>query len=328
MDSKIDFVICWVDSNDEEWQKERAKYTSDHTTDGRNIRYRDLDNLQYWFRGVEKYAPWVNKIHFITWGHLPSWININHPKLNIVRHEDYIPKEYLPTFSSRVIENNIHRIRGLSDQFVLFNDDIFITKPVKKSDFFLNGCPRDLAALDIAIKKDEIHGSAVINGMYVINKHFDKNQSIKSNLFKWYNPINGKSLIKTFLLMPWNYFTGFRTTHLANAYLKSTFEEVWEKEYDRLNFTNTNKFRDKRDVMQYVFKFWQLASGNFRPRGELGKFFNLGEDFELAIQAIQNQKYKLICLNDDEKIQDFKSVKSSLIQSFDTVFPEKSEFEI
>jgi len=120
MSEPIDFVICWVDGNDPEWQKQKNYYDTSQQTDSREIRYRDWDNLQYWFRGVEKYASWVNKIHFVTWGHLPQWLNTDHPKLNIVRHEDYIPKKYLPTFSARPIEVNLHRIKGLAEHFVFF----------------------------------------------------------------------------------------------------------------------------------------------------------------------------------------------------------------
>ena len=35
----IDFVVTWVDGNDP------------------NVRFRDWDNMQYWFRAVEKFAP-------------------------------------------------------------------------------------------------------------------------------------------------------------------------------------------------------------------------------------------------------------------------------
>ena len=143
---KIDFVIIWVDGGDPEWQAEKSKYQSDtENTDTRSIRYRDWDNLQYWFRAVEKYAPWVNKIHFVTWGHLPSWLDTTNPKLNIVNHKDYIPPEYLPTFSSHTIELNLHRIEGLAEQFVYFNDDMFLNKPVRPDDFFKNGLPCDTA---------------------------------------------------------------------------------------------------------------------------------------------------------------------------------------
>ena len=66
-DNTIDFVITWVDGSSLEWQKEKAKYDKNPLTlANSSLRYRDWDQLKYWFRGVEKYAPWVNKIYFVT----------------------------------------------------------------------------------------------------------------------------------------------------------------------------------------------------------------------------------------------------------------------
>src|SRR5699024_7558473 len=93
----------------------------------------------------EEFAPWVNQIHFVTWGHLPSWLNTKHPKLNIVKHENFLNVENLPVFNSRAIEINLHKIPNLAEQFVYFNDDMFITKPVSETDFFKDGLPRDVA---------------------------------------------------------------------------------------------------------------------------------------------------------------------------------------
>ena len=114
----IDFVITWVDGNDLEWKREKVARLG-HTdmdisvnADDRKERYRDWDNLRYWFRGVEKYAPWVHKIYFVTCGQKPDWLNENHDKLVLVNHEDYIPHEYLPTFSANPIELNFHRIKA------------------------------------------------------------------------------------------------------------------------------------------------------------------------------------------------------------------------
>ena len=105
-DEKVDFVILWVDGNDPEWQASKAKYTADKGQDASANRYREWENLKYWFRGVEKFAPWVNNVYFVTCGHYPEWLNLEHPKLRFVRHEDFIPKECLPTFSSRPIDMN------------------------------------------------------------------------------------------------------------------------------------------------------------------------------------------------------------------------------
>ena len=101
---QIDFVIPWVDGSDKEWAEEKSKYDGSNGESVNNSisRYRDWDNLQYFFRGVEKYAPWVHKIYFITWGHLPKWLNTDNPKLVIVNHKDYIPEEYYQDLSYEV----------------------------------------------------------------------------------------------------------------------------------------------------------------------------------------------------------------------------------
>ena len=144
-DNKIDFVIIWVDGGDIEWQKQRNIYSGKDPEDLADYRFRDWENLKYWFRGVEKFAPWVNNVYFVTCGHYPKWLNLNNPKL---KHEDYIPIEYLPTFSSHTIELNLHRIKGLSENFVYFNDDFFLTKPVSPDFFFKNDLPCISAGLN------------------------------------------------------------------------------------------------------------------------------------------------------------------------------------
>lgn len=328
MDKPIDFVICWVDGNDPEWQQEKAKYQPGIRTDSRNIRYRDWDNLQYWFRGVEKFAPWVNKIHFVTWGHIPSWLNTNHPKINIVKHEDYIPNEYLPTFSARPIEVNLHRIEDLAEQFVYFNDDMFILQPLKEKDFFKNGLPCDTAGLDIAVKEDEAHGTSVFNSVLLINNHFSKRNSIKHNLLKWINIKNEKLLLRTILLTPWKLFTGFHTAHLPNSFLKQTFKDVWEKENEILELTSSHRFRNKLDVTQYLFKFWQLASGDFEPRKNIGRMFKIGSELQEIQNALETQKFKIVCLNDSDDIKDFEFAEASIRHSFEKILMEKSQFEI
>src|SRR5690606_39009951 len=109
-------------------------------------RFRDYGFLKYWFRGVEKFAPWVRNIHFVTCGQKPDWINVNHPKIKFVNHEDYMPKEFLPCYNSNVIEIYMHRIPDLTEQFVYFNDDFFIINHITPKRFFTDGLPNDIAA--------------------------------------------------------------------------------------------------------------------------------------------------------------------------------------
>ena len=94
--NEIDFVILWVDGNDPAWREEFVRTRQAENDDASEIRYRDWRNLHYWFRSAERFAPWVRKVHFITWGHLPAWLRRDHPKLHIVNHRDFIPAEYSP----------------------------------------------------------------------------------------------------------------------------------------------------------------------------------------------------------------------------------------
>ncbi len=116
--------------------------------DTRDVRYRDWDCLRFWFRSVEQNAPWVHKIYFWHRGHVPKWLNGNHPKLEIVRHEDYIPGEFLPTFNSPQSNSIFSPHPGLSEQFVYFNDDMFsLRKAGKPGQFFRDGKPLDMLCL-------------------------------------------------------------------------------------------------------------------------------------------------------------------------------------
>lgn len=325
----IDFVIIWVDGNDPEWQAEKRKYQPGGNTDDTIARYRDWDNLQYWFRGVEKYAPWVNKIHFVTWGHLPKWLNVNHPKLHIVKHSDYIPKQYLPTFSSHPIELNLHRIEGLSEHFVYFNDDMFLNAPVKPMDFFKNGKPVDRLILGTVTPNKETTSPVVFNCVRVINSHFNKRRLFKKHFTKLFYPFYGRDGIKTWLLLPFSQFTGFQNDHLPVAYTKSLFEEVWELEGGILEEVTSHRFRSEDDVSQYLYRYWNMAQGNITPCSyRHGKFFNITSDNKKLFKALSKKKYKMVCCNDGDDIDDFELRKRQLVEVFDKKLPEKSEFEI
>lgn len=325
---KIDFIIPWVDGADEKWIEEKRKYVTINDDQEEKKRYRDWDNLQYWFRGVEKFAPWVNKVHFVTWGHIPKWLNVNHPKLNIVNHADYIPEKYLPVFSSHPIELNFHRIEGLAEKFVYFNDDTFLTDLTKPADFFSNGLPNSMVVLCPNICRMDSFSKAITNDLAIINKHFGKTDILK-NKNKILSIKNGWRVIMSVMMFPYLGYTGLITTHLPNAYLKSTFKEIWEKEPEILDVTCNHRIRNILDVNQYLMKYWQIASGKFNPVNEekIGKYFQIGRDDKLIEKNIKEQRYKMICLNDVDDSVDFEVEKNFIKRVFDTIFLEKSKFE-
>ncbi|GEP20178.1 hypothetical protein [Pediococcus argentinicus] len=158
--------------------KQKNKYSSADTKLNDSDRFRDFGIFRYWFRSVEKYAPWVGKIYLVTEGHLPDWINLNNERLVHVRHQDYIPEKYLPTFNSNVIELNLHRIKDLSESFVLFNDDLFFNAPVKSIDFFESDKAKDVSIYSPIPPHDEF-SMIVYNDVRIINKYFSKKMILK-----------------------------------------------------------------------------------------------------------------------------------------------------
>ena len=327
---KIDIVIPWVDPSDPEWRSLKKKYSPQVTSedDDREIRYRDWDNLKYVFRSLEKFAPWVNRVHFITYGHLPKWLNTEAPKLHIVRHEDYIPKEFLPLFSSHIIELNMHRIEGLSEKFIYFNDDIFLLKMTKPEDFFKNDLPCDANIPNLILPTYSTFSPIVFNTVAYINKNFNKRAQMKKAPGKFFNMKYGMAGMGMSLVFSyWKGFTGFYNHHLAVPYLKSTLEEVWRAEPEILEETCRHRFRDNADVNQYIFRYWQLASGNFVPSTLKGKYFLVSSNNDKILTYINKRKGKMICINDAEFNGDFESAKQKINAALDKLLPEKCEFE-
>lgn len=330
MKEPIDFVITWVDGSDPKWLKEKSIYTgTDSIKDA--CRYRDWDLLRYWFRGVEKFAPWVNKIHFVTWGHLPSWLNTEHPKLNIVNHLDFIPHKYLPTFNSHTIELNLHRIAGLSDKFVYFNDDMFLTNYVEEADFFVGDYARDTICLECL--QFDSYSMAFIdaNNIALINDVYKKKSWVKGNIFSLLNPVIGfNKIIKNILLLPFPYFTGFFNHHLPGSFFIKSYDIAWHLYGEKLDETCMCKIRTKNNVNQWLIKDLQIMEGLVKTRSiNLGCRVNIREDnFQHCANDVLKQKFKMMCINDNENTQSFTVLKKALKRSFEAILYDKSNFEV
>lgn len=333
MQECIDIVILWVDGNDPKWIEEKNKYLPLEEQDGRTNRYRDWGTLKYLFRGIEKYASWVNKVFLITCGHYPKWLNMKYEKLRLVRHDEFIPKECLPTFSSRAIDLNLHRIKELSEKFIYFNDDMFLTNYVTPNDFFKKDLPRDWFIETPIFPGWGIFSHTMLNNMEIINKYYNRKDTIKRNLSKIINPVYGIRMFYNLLwgMMPYKKFCGLQNNHLPMAYKKSTWKTVWEKEPEILNKTIHNKFRTITDVNQFLFNYWSLYNGEFYPTNmnKQGRLFVIQSlQNENLITAIIKNKYKRICINDECTDEVFKGAKEQLISAFETILSEKSMFEI
>lgn len=101
-----------------DWLAQRRKYQPGRGTDAGGEQIPRLGQSSVLVPRCGEICSWVNKIYFVTWGHVPKWLNTAHEKIQIVKHEDFMAPAYLPTFNINSIELNLHRIKGLSEHFV------------------------------------------------------------------------------------------------------------------------------------------------------------------------------------------------------------------
>ena len=338
---KIDFVVTWVDGSDPAWLAEKRRYESGGAAAARaggaanaDCRYRDGGLLRYWFRAIDRFAPWVNRVFFVTCGQKPSWLDESNPRLRLVNHADYIPADYLPTFHSDTIELNLHRIPDLSETFVLFNDDTFLLRPCRPRDFFRGGLPMVPCDLGVPNWVGPSHISRV-----VLNNYGVLNQSMNLNRLAWKQVLKIADVFslgvmraaKNLLSLAVNR-TQFQGCfgHLALPHLKSTLETLWKTHPEVLDETSLHRFRSDSDVNQWLMAGWNLATGRFRPANEkrLGRAIGVWEaNLARACGEIRRRKRLQICLNDADSLANPPRCFGALAEAFEEILPEKSAFE-
>ena len=330
----IDFVIPWVDGNDPEWCKKRDSFQNAFG-DASNVRYRNWENLCFWFRSVEKYAPWVRKIHFVSDGQIPKWLNTTHPKINIVNHRDYIPEKYLPLFNSNAIEAGIYLIPGLAEKFVYFNDDVFLTAPVAANYYYQNDKPCDTAVFTVkpVRRSGDMFTHIRCNDYDLLNKYFKKNEVVFQHPDKFFNPEYGLEFNLRNLINLCHFggkFDGFHDLHVSIPYLKHEWEEVWAKEPNTLSNIRKYRFRNADTISQWVYRYWRICKGEFIPKRFTGKYFGVTEktDIQKICNAIMDHTYTEICINDEWMGEGYETARNQINEAFLKTLPEKSRFEI
>jgi len=138
-DEPVDVVYTWVNHRDAEWaaafRKQGVTDSSGHDATSLS-RFHSVDELRYSLRSVAHNLSWARRIHVLTNCAPPDWLDRKHERIRWVRHEHIIPSEYLPTFSSHVIESYLHRIPELTGRFIYMNDDFFLASAKEKTFFF------------------------------------------------------------------------------------------------------------------------------------------------------------------------------------------------
>ena len=337
----IDFVLTWVDGSDPAWLAEKRRWEGAGAAEPQaggeanaDCRYRDYGILRYWFRAVERFAPWVRRVFFVTCGQKPDWLDEANPKLRLVDHRDFIPADYLPTFHSDTIELNLHRIGDLSERFVLFNDDMFLLRPVAPGDFFRKGLP--VLPCDLGVPKwlgNTNASRVVVNNAGVLKRSLDVERLLRKRLGKIADVRAlgfgraAKNLVSLAVNGIWIPST---FGHVGLPHLKSTFEEIWRVRPETMDRTSRSRFRIDDGVNHWLACAWNVVTGRFVPINEkrTGKSVTLSDETLGSVCAdIRGRVRPQICINDTDRIADPARCFAEVAAAFDAILPDKSSFE-
>ena len=291
----MDIVITYVNGNDPVWQKDYEKFTKVPVMEKR---FRDWGTLQYLLRGIEKHMPFIRKV-FLVVSHrsqIPEWVDESN--LNVVLHEDFVPEEYLPTFNCNTLEMNLHRIKGLDEQYLYFNDDLFPVRDCKPGDFY-----RD--------------GKALIG----FTKHY-----WGTGMFKQICR-NSDALARKALGMPASR-SFIRPQHICAPMLKSECEKMCGivAEDIAASYTRT---REGRNYNQYMFTDYLFYQGKALSEKISSKHLSVAVSSASRIRkAIEAPSRNLICINDVRLSEKrYEKLRNTVIDAFEKKFPQKSRFE-
>lgn len=290
----MDVLITYVNGADKAWLESYRQATNKEINEKR---FRDWGTLKYLLRAIETNMPFVDNVFLVVSSEtqVPEWAGGD---LKIVYHKDYIPEEFLPTFSSAALEMFLPKIEGLGEEFVYFNDDIFPMSPLKPDDFF-----RD--------------GKAAQNFRHCLSSGVQYRKHAR-NSDRLARKAAGKAACLTFL----------RPQHTATTWLRSVCLEAFAKEEATIK-ANITPLRADNNHNQYFFLDYQKFIGRTVPCHLKKKHFSLAVASPAQIKAFfEAPTADIVCVNDTKVSPErFQEVQTILVQSLEKRFPKKSRFE-
>lgn len=307
----VDIVYTWVNGSDPAWQRMRDKVVEEYkapTTCEAKVksRFRSRDELKYSMRSILRYAPFVNHIYIVTAGQTPSWLK-PHPKVSVINHRTIFSDHFhLPTFNSHAIEANLHKIPGLSERFIYFNDDVFLNRKVKERHFYSKRGKIKIYTTGTPSKRG-VYTRADI-GFFAGWKN---NNQFLDNLF-------GKK--KRFYLEHAPF--ALRKSHIRA--LEKVFPEIIQR-------NSSHKFRSPEDfaMLNGLIQYFAAHQGQARKARFQSPMMSIGTNLKRnrrLFNALTKGKSHAFCLQDVSNF-DNPWVDQQLCRYLEERFPEKAPWE-
>lgn len=281
----VDVVFTWVDGEDKKWQKKKNDITVEENKlalyADDSARFENHNELYYAVYAVKKYLPWVRYIFIVTDDQSPKWLDKHDEKVKIVDHRDIIEQQYLPTYNSHVIEAHLHKISGLSENFIYLNDDMFVARYLDKSHFFRsNG----------------------IASIFVTEKSLLEMQSKGVMTPTLYASLKSVELLK----QTYGVYIDWSLVHSYMPLKKSAFELAWKNYESEILAFLPNKFRSNHDLnlASFLVPWLMYCEKNAVMTQEICYYFNVRSSNALMQykKMLSKKKQKLqpnsFCAND------------------------------
>jgi len=310
----IDVVYTWVDGEDPVLKEARKQFqppavkSHDSHHDSQEAtgdhRFRSYSELKYSLRSLHAYMPWVRNIYIVTNGQIPEFVNFEAAptKIFLVKHENIFPNTaYLPTFNSHAIEANLHRIPGLSEHFLYFNDDTLVGRPQYAENFFsANGISYFFPS---PIKVDSIteghlpHTRAAMNSSRILASDFG------------FTPAN-------FML------------HTPYPLTKSGLSVLTDSYKPEVQATSAARFRSPADlnIASFFYHYFSFAKKQAQPAECIYRYANLGDpQCGRTLMQLLSAEFDFVTVGDSPTASE--RVLSDLEQFFKRRFPWPSPWE-
>lgn len=126
----IDVVYTWVDDSFPGYLDELNTYVANPHDTNPNRTRDNIDILRYSMRSVWQNLPQIRRIYLVTCRpQLPEWLDPEHPKIEVVHHDEIMDPAILPTYNSFCIVSHLHKLANLSEKFIYFEDDMLAMSP-------------------------------------------------------------------------------------------------------------------------------------------------------------------------------------------------------
>ena len=297
----IDLIITYVNSADRDWVQSFIRKTKTHNPTA--VRFRSWGTLKYLLRGVAEYMPFIRNVVLVVASptQVPAWLN--RENVRVVYHEEFIPKQFLPTFNSCTIESFFWNIPDLADRVIYFNDDMFPIGPMCELDFFTGNTPHIRFKDPESFSKRNIFVSQSRSGMDMITGVLNLPQYEEGKV-----------------LLPY---------HISQAINKNCFEAVKQLCADQIGSTITT-IRNPKNLNQYLYAYYQYFTEDYINITVNYRYFEIKDStFEqIKCRLATEDACQMICLNDSDKIQNYARTRYLLCDAFERKFPVKSRFEI